>query len=353
MRRFPLAILALEDRTVPAIFGVTTGFAVGEDTFDNRVAAAANPAGPTASLYTANAAVEQSFSLGAEFTGGVRVARADFTGDGVDDLLVGSGPGVPARVRVYDGSTRALVVELRPFEETFTGGVFVAAGDLNGDNRPDVVVTPDQGGGPRVRVFSGKDFAPFLDFLGIEDANFRGGARAAVGDVTGDSFPDLVVAAGFGGGPRIAGYDGSLRIGTALTRHAFPDFFAYEQTLRNGAFVAVGDVNGDRIADVITGAGPGGAPRVKVFNGRELFANQQTTIADFFAGDTTSRGGVRVAAKDLDGDFQTDLVTGVAPTAGRTVTTYAGRTLGQTNPPVLRTFEAFTTGSFADGVFVG
>ena len=41
-----------------------------------------------------------------------------------------------------------------------------------------------------------------------EDANFRGGARAAVGDVNGDGTPDLLVAAGFGGGPRVAIYNG-------------------------------------------------------------------------------------------------------------------------------------------------
>jgi len=356
MRRPALAVLALEDRAVPAIVGLTTGFAVGEDTFTNRASITGNTAlaAPVASLYTPNLAVEQTIPLGSEFTGGVRVARADFNNDRTDDLLVGSGPGVAARVRVYDGKTRALISTLQPFEESFTGGVFVAAGDLTGDGRPDVIVTPDQGGGPRVRGFNGASFQPFLDFLGIADPNFRGGARAAVGDVTGDNFPDLVVAAGFGGGPRIAGWDGSLRAGDALTRSAFPDFFAYEQTLRNGAFVTVGDVDNDRVADVITGAGPGGGPRVKAFDGRQLLVNVQATFADFFAGDTTARGGVRVAAKDLDGDFQADLVTGSAPTAGRTVTTYAGKNLGLASPPaVLRTFEAFTTGSFADGVFVG
>jgi hypothetical protein len=71
----------------------------------------------------------------------------------------------------------------------------LVAGDLNGDNVADLVVSPDQGGGPRVRVFSGEDnFAPLADFFGIADANFRGGARVAVGDVNGDGVDDLIVA---------------------------------------------------------------------------------------------------------------------------------------------------------------
>ena len=40
-----------------------------------------------------------------------------------------------------------------PFESTFTGGLFVAAGDLSKDGKADVVVSPDQGGGPRVEVY--------------------------------------------------------------------------------------------------------------------------------------------------------------------------------------------------------
>jgi len=365
MRHPALSILILEDRANPVVLSQTTGMAVGEDTFTNRNAIYTDTtgirtrtgdptlAGPSASMFKSDGTFEQSFALGSEFSGGVRVARADFNNDGKDDLLVGNGPGVPARVRVYDGNTRALLIALRPFEESFTGGVFVSAGDLNGDLRADLVITPDEGGGPRVRAFSGATFAPFLDFLGIEDPNFRGGARTAVGDITGDSFPDLIVAAGFGGGPRIAGWDASLRTGTALTRHAFPDFYAFEQTLRNGVYVAAGDVNADGIAEVMVGAGPGGAPRVRIFNGRELQVNRQSTLSDFFVGDLANRGGIRVAAKDIDGDFQADLVTGDAPPAGVTVITYAGKNLGLGNTVSIKSFEAFGTGSFADGVFVG
>ena len=85
----------------------------------------------------------------------------------------------------------------------FTGGVYVAAGDVTGDGVADLAVTPDEGGGPRVRVLSGRGFGPVADFSGIDDPNFRGGARAAVGDVSRDGVADLVVAAGFGGGPRV------------------------------------------------------------------------------------------------------------------------------------------------------
>ena len=142
-------------------------------------------------------------------TGGVRVAAGDVTGDGVLDEIVGSGPGSASLVRILDGKTGQERTSIHPFEETFTGGVFVAAADFTGDGLAEVIISPDQGGGPRIRVYNGSDFAVLADFFGIQDPDFRGGARTAAGDLSGDGIPDLLVAAGFGGGPRLAAFDGA------------------------------------------------------------------------------------------------------------------------------------------------
>lgn len=71
-----------------------------------------------------------------------------------------------------------VLFDFAPFEAMFTGGVFVTAGDLTGDGIPELVVTPDQGGGPRVQVYSfaAGSFTKVADFFGIDDPNFRGGA---------------------------------------------------------------------------------------------------------------------------------------------------------------------------------
>ncbi|HEY8504827.1 MAG TPA: VCBS repeat-containing protein, partial [Gemmataceae bacterium] len=203
--------------------------------------------------------------------GGVRVAVADVTGDGVPDVIAGTGPGSRTAVHVFDGRTTELIEAVPAFEAAFTGGVFVAAGDVNGDGFADVIITPDQGGGPRVRVVSGRDFTTIADFFGIEDPNFRGGARAAVGDLNGDGRVDLLVAAGFGGGPRIAAFDGvSVATGSTTPAKLFGDIFVFEDTLRNGVFITSGDLDGDGSDDLIAGGGPGGGPRVFALSGREL-----------------------------------------------------------------------------------
>lgn len=114
------------------------------------------------------------------------------------------------------------------------------------------------------------------------EPTFRGGVKASLGDMTGDGIPDVITGPGPGGGPIIkvfSGADGS----EVMT------FAAYEPSFRGGVNVAVGDVDGDGSPEIIVGAGVGGAPRVRVFRA------DGSLISDFFAFESSLRGGVEVA----------------------------------------------------------
>lgn len=297
----------------------------------------------------------------AESPGGARIAVADVDGDGVPDVIAGTGPlpsgifprfGYPGPlVRIFNGTDNSLMRAFAPFESSFTGGVYVSAGDITGDGRADYVVSPDEGGGPRVRIFDGGTGMPIADFFGIDDPNFRGGVRTALGDINGDGIPDLIVAAGFGGGPRVAIFDGaSLQ---SVPTKLIPDFFLFEAGLRNGAFVTLGDLDGDGYVDLIAGGGPGGGPRVLAISGRDLLVGQQTLLANFFAGDPNNRGGVRVSAKDIDSDGSADVVVASGTGASPSVTVYLGSELQRSEmPSPLSSFSVFDP-AFTGGVFVG
>jgi hypothetical protein len=308
---------------------------------------------PRVKVYDPDGAVRSDFlALPQEMTGGVRVALGDVNGDGFPDVIAGAGPGGPPLVRVFDGRTGGVLEGFLAFEESFTGGVFVTSGDYNGDGNDDLVITPDEGGGPRVRVLTGTGQLVIADFFGIDDPNFRGGARAASGDLNGDGLADLLVGAGFGVGPRVAGFDGRS-LATATPVKLFADFFVFEPTLRNGVYLAVGDVNRDLFGDAIFGGGPGGGPRVLALSGQALLANGGLVQrANFFAGDPNTRGGVRVAGKDLDADGFADIVTGSGEGSGSRVIAYVGaQTAPEGTPPTRLEFDAFT--AFDGGVFVG
>lgn len=300
--------------------------------------------------------------FGPDFSGGIRTAVGDISGDGVPDLIVGTGPGVPTQVKVFDGSTGAELYSIQPFEPSFMGGVYVAVGDVNGDGVGDVVITPDEGGGARARVFSGEGFVQLNDYFGIEDPNFRGGARSAFGDLNGDGIMDLIVVAGFGGGPRVAAFDGvSVASGVANPEKLFPDFYAFEPGLRNGIFVTSADFDADGYADIIAGGGPGGGPRVLGLSGAFLMANQgllndlvppEAQLANFFAGNPDNRGGVHVAAKDLDEDPYADLITGDGSGGGSQLSLYLGKDISPNGePPVAGAFDVYPGSDW--GIFVG
>lgn len=310
----------------------------------------------TATLY--NEAGTTRFTV-TPFSKGItaRTAVGDVNGDGVVDLIVGAGPGGGSVVTIYDGKTQAVIRTFSAFESAFTGGVFVAATDLNGDGFADYVVTPDQSGGGRVQIRSGKDGAQFIgDFFGIDDTAFRGGARASFGDVNADGVPDLVVSAGFGGGPRVAVFNGLSLLPGGAPGRLMSDFFTFETALRNGAYVAVGDIDGDGFAELIAGGGPGGGPRVTAFSGKTLItsnAQTLTQVANFFAGDSANRDGVRLAAKDLDGDYKIDLVVGLGAAGSPQVRTFLGKSLPTSGTGTAdQDFNPFTTPPLG-GVFVG
>jgi subtilisin family serine protease len=156
-----------------------------------------------------------------------------------------------------------------------------------------VVAAPGPGRAPEVRMFTeqGIFVRGFLAF----DAGFRGGVSVAGGNFDGTAAQSIVAAAGPGGGPHVRVFDVNTR--------AIGGFFAYDQRFRGGVNVAVGDVDGDGRDEIITGAGPGGGPHVRVF------APDGTPKGGFFAYDPRFRGGVRVSAMDLDGDGRAEIVT--------------------------------------------
>jgi hypothetical protein len=305
--------------------------------------------------------------------GVVRTVTGDVNGDGVGDFIYGTGPGGGALVTIIDGATGKTLVANT---DTFPGagdltniGIFVASGDLDGDGKDEIVVTPDEGGGPVVRIFkvNGTTLQQVSIFLGIEDPVFRGGARPAVGDLDGDSKADLLVAAGFGGGPRVALFNGPTAVNVSATPPKFRgDFFVYEpdpatgQELARGTYAAIGDLDGDGKGELIFGSGPGGGPRVQILRFSEVIAQSSgrptnNPFANFFAFDPNRRGGVRVAAKDTDGDNRLDLVAGTGENEAAEVRIYPGSGFDGTggSPSVSNPFNPFGGGVLVRGVFVG
>jgi hypothetical protein len=276
---------------------------VGQKIF---VTAADAGGGPDVKVFNADASFRIGFfAFDPAFTGGVRVAVGDVNGDGYPDIICAAGPGGGPNVIVFSGKDRAEIANFFAYDMNFTGGVYVAAGDVNGDGFADIICGADAGGGPNVTVFNGaanlslaKKPDPMLSYFPY-DIHFTGGVRVAAGDVNGDGRADIVTGAGIGGGPNVTVYqviNGQPQV--------LQSYFAFDLHLSAGLFVGSGDVNGDGHADVVVGTGTlkgadaqlQGAPSVAVFSGAD-----GTRLNRFAPFGSPFLGAVRVATTDLTG----------------------------------------------------
>jgi streptogramin lyase len=237
------------------------------------------------------------------------------------------------RVNVYDGLTGTLDTSFLAYSSSFLGGVRVALGDINGDGIPDIITAPGPGGGPDIRVFDGVTGGLIMEFMAYAP-RFRGGVYVAVGDVTGGGVPDIITAPDLGGVPDVRVWDGK-------TGKLVREFMAYSPAFLGGVRVAAGDVNGNGHADIITAPGVSGGPEVKVFDGAS-----GAVLADFYAYDPHFLGGVYVAAGDVSADGKADIVTSPGAGGDPDVRVFRGATFG-----LIEEFAAYA-GSFRGGVRV-
>jgi hypothetical protein len=297
--------------------------------------------GPIVNCYDGGGVLLRTFpAYDLAFHGGVRVATVDFNSDGVPDILTGPGPGGGPHVKIFDGFTGRMLAEFNAFDPAFRGGVFVAAADLSGDVRPDIVISAGAGGGPFVRTFSVFLNAPPGSQVGLArsflayDPRFLGGVSVAAGDIDGDGRAEIITGPGVGGGPDIRVFDS---FSNAIVR----EFLAYDPSFTGGVFVAAGDVDGDFGADVITSPGAGGGPHIREFSGLTT-----APLASFFAYDLSFTGGVAIAAVDATSDGHAEIVTGAGSGGGPHVRVFNANGSPRTS------FFAFDP-AFIGGVFVG
>jgi hypothetical protein len=203
--RTRLGVETLEDRTVPTYFGAHGGesIAIGDVmpfslTQTNDIITANGPGEPGLVTITSNTGVfmQGFYPFGSSYTNGIYVASADVTGDGQDDIIVGTGAGTVGVVKVYEyvNGGLQLISTILPFGPNFTGGVTVAAGNVTGPlltaanpNAAAEVVAGMASQGSSVAVYgynntgAAPTYYPLSSFVAYP--GYSGGVTLAVADI--------------------------------------------------------------------------------------------------------------------------------------------------------------------------
>ena len=233
------------------------------------------------------------------FRGGVQVTAADLGDDGSSEIVSASGPGRIGEVRIFraDGSR---ITSFQPYGNAYRDGLFVTVADVDG-NGPMEIIVAKQKGTPNVRVFGykGGRFTQVLKEFNGASTTHRTGLSLAAGDLNGDGKDEIITA------PAGAGAN-TLRVFQLQTGNLRQIAQRTNALSGTGISLTTADLANDGSVEILAAPRSNAAPLLRTFNLRGTTLTQPRKDTLVFR--TSERGGVRISSVDANADGKDDIV---------------------------------------------
>ncbi len=226
-------------------------------------------------------------------------------------LAVTRAAGSSSQIKVYRLDDGKLTATINPYTAKFKNGVSIAGGDLERKGESDVVVGTGPGAAPQVSLYtaSGKLVTRFFAF----SKKLRTGVTVATGDVNGDGYTDLIAtpAANHPGLVRTYTYEPTTK---KFSR--FQDVSVQSSKYRGGVNIAAADLDRDGYAEIIVAPASKGRKSTIELYSYDPSLKKMVKKHSFSAYNKSFNGGIRVTTGDVSGDGIPEIIVGPAPGVG-------------------------------------
>lgn len=198
---------------------------------------------------------------------------------------------IQPEIKVYSDYGDKIDADFLAFDKNFKGGAYPAIGDINNDGKDEIVIGAGYGGGPQVRIFDKLGNSTGINFYAFEK-EYTSGVDVAVCNLDNKGRNEIVVGKALEDRSDIAIY----KISKKNKINKLTSFTAYDESFEGGVNISCSDLNNDKRDEIVTSPGPSGRSHIRTF---KYLAKKKEVVdfgLSFFAFNDDFEGGATVSA---------------------------------------------------------
>ena len=188
---------------------------------------------------------------------GLNVQTGDLNNNGYDEIVVYPISNGGPHVKIYEytlkneQTTFKLLDEFLALDANFKGGLNLVIGDLDNNNQEEIVLVPKSNGGPNLRIYqynTDTNQTELLTWSFVYPQGFTGGVNLVLGDLNHDQKREIITVPSQDGGPHLRVFNYNPN---AKTLEPYDSLFVYNEKMTQGTNLTAIDINNDGYDEVV------------------------------------------------------------------------------------------------------